>query len=138
MKKKLKSKKYEFIPVNKPLIEKKDITEILRSLKRGWISSDGPEVKSFEKNFSKLINRKYSTAVSNGTAALEIAIKALDIKTDKKLFKIYEKEKKYYESKKVYFAGRLAEYKYINTDQAVEIGMNLAKKILKKLNINSY
>ena len=67
MKKKLKSKKYEFIPVNKPLIEKKDITEILRSLKRGWISSDGPEVKSFEKNFSKLINRKYSTAVSNGT-----------------------------------------------------------------------
>ena len=80
MKKKLKSKKYEFIPVNKPLIEKKDITEILRSLKRGWISSDGPEVKSFEENFSKLINRKYSTAVSNGTAALEIAIKALDIK----------------------------------------------------------
>ena len=80
MKKKSKLKKYEFIPVNKPLIEKKDITEILKSLKEGWISSDGPEVKSFELNFSKLIKRKYSVAVSNGTAALEIAIKALDIK----------------------------------------------------------
>ena len=80
MKKKSKLKKYEFIPVNKPLIEKKDITEILKSLKEGWISSDGPEVKSFELNFSKLVKRKYSVAVSNGTAALEIAIKALDIK----------------------------------------------------------
>ena len=58
-------------------------------------------------------------------------------KKDKKLFKIYEKEKKYYENKKVYFAGRLAEYKYINTDQAVEIGMNLAKKMLIKLNNKS-
>ena len=29
--------------------------------------------------------------------------------------------------KGVYFAGRLAEYKYINTDQAIEIGLALAK-----------
>ena len=32
--------------------------------------------------------------------------------------------------KKFYFAGRLAEYKYINTDQAIEIGITVVNKIL--------
>ena len=45
-------------------------------------SSDGPNVKKFEEKFSKYVERKYSIAVSNGTAALEIAIKALGIKKD--------------------------------------------------------
>lgn len=56
----------------------------------------------------------------------------LSTKKDKQLYKIYEKEKIFYEKKGVYFAGRLAEYKYINTDQAIEIGLSLAKKILSK------
>ena len=49
-------------------------------MKSGWISSDGPEIKKFEKNFSHFIDNKYSVAVSSGTAALEIAVKALGIK----------------------------------------------------------
>jgi len=49
-------------------------------MRSGWISSDGPEIKKFEENFSRFVGRKYSIAVSSGTAALEIAIKALDIK----------------------------------------------------------
>ena len=44
----------------------------------GWISSEGPFVSKFVRVFKK-VNRKYGIAVSNGTAALEIAIKALDI-----------------------------------------------------------
>lgn len=32
----------------------------------------------------------------------------------------------------VFFAGRLAQYVYINTDQAIEIGMQTAEKILRK------
>ena len=35
------------------------------------------------------------------------------------------------EKNKIFFAGRLADYKYINTDEAVETGLLLAKKILK-------
>ena len=80
MKKKLKLKSKEFIPVNKPLITKIDRDNVYRVLKKGWISSEGPEVSKFEQNFSQLINRKFSISVSNGTAALEIAIKALGIK----------------------------------------------------------
>lgn len=49
---------------------------------------------------------------------------------DKKIMEIYNKEKKKLESKNIIFAGRLANYKYINTDEAIEIGLNVAKKIL--------
>jgi UDP-galactopyranose mutase len=49
---------------------------------------------------------------------------------DKKILKLYEEGKKYFEKKGIYFAGRLAQYKYINTDQAIEIGMSVAKRIL--------
>ena len=76
---KLKSKK-RFIPVNKPYVSSDDIKSVNKVLKKAWISSDGPEVEIFEKKFSKKVNRKYSVAVSNGTAALEIAVKALGIK----------------------------------------------------------
>ncbi len=70
----------KFIPVNTPVITKKDIRSVVRSLNDGWVSSDGPNVKKFEKNFSNFIGKKFSISVSNGTAALEIAVKALGIK----------------------------------------------------------
>ncbi len=80
MRKKSKSNKRPFYPVNSPNITQKDINSVNQILKSGWISSDGPEIKKFEENFSRFIGRKYSVAVSSGTAALEIAIKALNIK----------------------------------------------------------
>jgi len=80
MKKELKSKKYNFIPVNKPLITREDLNYLNKSISKGWVSSEGPEVKRFENNFSNFIGNKYSVAVSSGTAALEIAIKSLKLK----------------------------------------------------------
>ena len=41
--------------------------------------SEGYFVSQFEKKFSKLVNCKHSIAVSNGTSALEIAFKAINI-----------------------------------------------------------
>jgi perosamine synthetase len=69
----------KFIPVNEPLLngnEKKYLDECIDT---GWISSEGPFVKEFETKFSKRVNRKYATAVSNGSVALDIAITALGI-----------------------------------------------------------
>jgi len=80
MKNKLNLNNKKFIPVSKPLITRTDSDNVHRVLKKGWISSEGPEVKKFEESFSKLVNRNFSISVSNGTAALEIAIKALGIK----------------------------------------------------------
>ena len=42
--------------------------------------SEGHFVSKFEKNFSKFVNSKYSIAVTNGTSALEIAFRAIDVK----------------------------------------------------------
>ena len=75
-----KAYKKKFYPVSKPHIVKKDMYEVNKALASGWISSDGPNVKEFEKKFSRYVERKHSIAVSNGTAALEIAVKALGLK----------------------------------------------------------
>ena len=80
MKKKLGLNKKTFFPVSVPNVTQKDIISVNKALKAGWISSEGPEVKKFEKNFSKYIGHKYAVAVSSGTAALEIAIKSLNLK----------------------------------------------------------
>ena len=79
MKKKFESKLNKFIPVNTPLITKQDISSVNRVLKKGWISSAGPEISKFENKMAKLTKRKYASCVSSGTAALEIAVKALGI-----------------------------------------------------------
>ena len=55
MKTKLNTKKNKFIPVSTPYISKTDIRSVDNVLKKGWISSDGPEVEIFEKKFSKKI-----------------------------------------------------------------------------------
>ncbi len=74
-------KKYnKFIPVNTPLINKKDALSVFKSVQSGWISSEGPNVRIFEKKISKFLNRKFGCSVSSGTAALEIAIKSLGLK----------------------------------------------------------
>ncbi len=72
--------KNNFIPVNTPKIFKEDKKNVLKCLRDNWISAEGPFVKKFEKNFSTYNKRKYGVAVSSGTAALEIALKALNLK----------------------------------------------------------
>ena len=67
------------IPVNKPIISKEDANLIFKTAKSGWVSSAGPEIKIFENKFKNLIGKKYSSTVSSGTAALEIALKCLDL-----------------------------------------------------------
>ena len=74
-------KKYQkFIPVNTPLINKSDAMAVYNSVKSGWISSEGPNVKKFEKKIASFIGCRYASAVSSGTAALDVAIKSLNLK----------------------------------------------------------
>ena len=68
-----------FIPVNEPVIGKREKELVMQCLDTGWISSEGPFVNQFEEKLSKRINRKYGIACSNGSAALDIAVAALKI-----------------------------------------------------------
>lgn len=67
------------IPVNTPLLSGNEKKYINEALDTGWISSEGPFVKKFEEQFSSYIGRKNGVAVSNGSAALDIAVKAIGI-----------------------------------------------------------
>jgi perosamine synthetase len=68
------------IPVNEPLLngnEKKYLNECIDT---GWISSEGPFVANFEERMAAATGRRHGVAVSNGTAALEAAVAALELK----------------------------------------------------------
>ena len=59
--------------------EKKYVDECLDST---WISSKGKFINEFENKFSSYIGTKYASGVCNGTAAIQVAIKALGITKD--------------------------------------------------------
>jgi perosamine synthetase len=68
-----------FIPVNEPLLDGNEKKYLLECIDTGWISSEGPFIKKFEDEFSARVGRKHGVAVCNGTAALDIAMAALDL-----------------------------------------------------------
>jgi perosamine synthetase len=67
------------IPVNTPLLSGNELKYVTECIETGWISSEGPFIHKFETAFADYIGRQHSIAVSNGTAALDIAVAALDI-----------------------------------------------------------
>lgn len=68
-----------FIPVNQPLLNGNEKKYLNQCIDSGWISSEGAFVRQFEEQFAARVGRKYGVAVSNGSAALEAAVVALDI-----------------------------------------------------------
>ena len=68
-----------FIPVNEPLLNGNEKKYLCECIDTGWISSEGPFVKEFEEKMAARMNRQYGIAVTNGTAALEVAVQALGL-----------------------------------------------------------
>lgn len=52
---------------------------LLQCLREGWVSSRGPWVERFEHAVAECAGRRFGVAVSNGSAALEVALAALGI-----------------------------------------------------------
>lgn len=69
----------EFIPVNIPLLSGNEKEYLLECIDTGWISSEGPFVRKFEEAFASYIGRDFGIAVANGSAALDIAVAALEL-----------------------------------------------------------
>lgn len=67
------------IPVNEPLLNGNERKYLLECLDTGWISSEGPFVKKFEEQFAARVGRKHGVAVTNGSAALDAAVAALQL-----------------------------------------------------------
>jgi dTDP-4-amino-4,6-dideoxygalactose transaminase len=58
--------------------DEREISAIQETIDSGWITS-GPRTEAFEKAFAQFCGTTEAVAVSNGTAALLLALKALDI-----------------------------------------------------------
>ena len=64
-----------------PSFNKQTIKKVQKVLKSGRVNYwTGNECKFFEKEFSKYLGNKYSITLSNGSVALELALKALKLK----------------------------------------------------------
>jgi perosamine synthetase len=68
-----------FIPVNEPLLNGNERKYLLECIDTGWISSEGPFIKKFEEQFAARVGRKHGVAVTNGSAALDAAVAALQL-----------------------------------------------------------
>ena len=69
------------IPYSKPYITQDEIDATVAVLKRGDIAV-GPEIEEFEKSVANYIGKKYGIAVTNGTAAVHLALLAIGIDKD--------------------------------------------------------
>ncbi|CAF29907.1 DegT/DnrJ/EryC1/StrS family aminotransferase [Methanococcus maripaludis] len=66
------------IPIAKPILGNEEISAVTDVLKSGMIAQ-GKEVELFEREFCEYHNVKYGLAVSNGTTALDVALKSLKV-----------------------------------------------------------
>lgn len=69
-------------PVYKPFIGLKEIYNVVKAIKSGWISSLGKEIIDFEEKFANSVDCKYGISVSNATNGLHLVLASLDLNFD--------------------------------------------------------
>ncbi|MBI5882791.1 MAG: DegT/DnrJ/EryC1/StrS family aminotransferase [Elusimicrobia bacterium] len=69
----------DFLVFGSPLISEAEIQEVVKTLRSGWIGT-GPKVKRFEDLVLAYKGSKHAVAVSSGSAALHLALMALELK----------------------------------------------------------
>src|SRR4030067_350837 len=66
------------IPVARPVLGEEEAAAARRAILSGWVVQ-GPEVEAFEKEFAALVGASFAVACSSGTAALHLALLALNL-----------------------------------------------------------
>ena len=68
-----------------PDLSNKELDGVKKVFKKKWIGQ-GSEVVKLEKEFQKFVKSKYALATNSGSAALHLAVAALNFKKKKKNF----------------------------------------------------
>lgn len=68
----------KLIPVLQPCIGQEEIDAVAEVMRSGWLGL-GPKTEQFEKEFASFANSRFSVALNSGTAALHLAMDALDL-----------------------------------------------------------
>src|SRR5262245_35057262 len=66
------------IPFHRPLIDQSDIDNVIACLQSGWLTT-GPRAQEFEEKFAAYVGAPHAVAVNSCTAAMHVALAALDI-----------------------------------------------------------
>jgi perosamine synthetase len=69
------------IPHSRPHVTEDDVEAVAQVVRRGQLAQ-GPEVEAFEREVAERIGAPAAAAVASGTAALELALRALDVGPD--------------------------------------------------------
>lgn len=69
----------DFVPLHEPTFDEKEIDYVTDCIKTGWVSSVGSYVTRFEEELAKFVGVKRAVAVVNGTAALHVALKIVNV-----------------------------------------------------------
>src|ERR1700757_4636961 len=67
-----------FLPYCLPFIGNEEISEVVDSLRSGWITT-GPKARCFEQEFAEYVGAKHAIATNSCTGALHTTLSALDI-----------------------------------------------------------
>ncbi len=67
------------IPVNEPLLGERELEYVTECVRGGWVSSAGRFIEEFEQGWAGYCGRRYGVALCNGTAALQVAVAALNL-----------------------------------------------------------
>ncbi len=67
------------IPIASPNLGEKEFKYLIDAFLSTWISSNGQYIESFEKQFAHFCETAYGVATSNGTVALHLALKTLNV-----------------------------------------------------------
>lgn len=67
------------VPFFCPSIGEHEIAEVVGCLRSGWLTT-GQHVKSFEDEFARFVGAKYAVALNSCTAALHLALEAIDLR----------------------------------------------------------
>jgi len=73
------TKPFRRIPIAEPDLSGNEEKYVIECIRTGWVSSKGKFVDQFEEKFASYVDTRYAIAVSSGTAALHLALVALDI-----------------------------------------------------------
>jgi UDP-4-amino-4,6-dideoxy-N-acetyl-beta-L-altrosamine transaminase len=68
----------EFLPYGRQTIEDDDVAAVVEALKSDYLTT-GPRVEAFEAAFAETVGARFAVACSSGTAALHLAMLALDL-----------------------------------------------------------
>lgn len=68
----------EFIPYGRQTVDDDDIAAVVETLRSPWLTT-GPMVEAFEVDFAAYVGASHAVAVSNGTAALHLAMLAAGV-----------------------------------------------------------